>query len=128
MYSPPFTERGNEMNFSLMLQNIDRRQRFDLNFVLRMKFFILLRIIINCLFLNKYIDRRQTTLFQRLRFSCCWRLWYTLYITFSLHFKHIFLPIYDIRNKFRWSMDVRFYQAHDQTIGCSFPWSKFPLQ
>lgn len=64
MYSPPFTERGDEMNFSLMLQNIDRRQRFDLNFVLRMKFFILLRIIINCLFLNKYIDRRQTTDFN----------------------------------------------------------------
>lgn len=64
MYSPPFTERGDEMNFSLMLQNIDRRQRFDLNFVLRMNFFILLRIIINCLFLNKYIDRRQTTDFK----------------------------------------------------------------
>lgn len=64
MYSPPFTERGDEMNFSLMLQNIDRRQRFDLNFVLRMKVFILLRIIINYLFLNKYIDRRQTTDFN----------------------------------------------------------------
>lgn len=48
------------MNFSLMLQNIDRRQRF----VLRMKVFILLRIIINYLFLNKYIDRRQTTDFN----------------------------------------------------------------